>query len=579
MISRNYIRNNSGTLLSREVLDLSDRKLGDESAAALSDLLAHASEVKVRDLILRGNYLTDLGATKIASSLGGAARTVAHLDLSSNNLTAIGLQHLSLILESSGLTDLRLADIPSLGKNSGSSDDVVDSAIPSIAAALGGLPERLTALDLSNTSLACVPALCASLRRSKTIQRLTLQHNPTALADPAAAAALADLVRECPSLAQLGLARTGLTAAGAGELAAALPAAKGLARLDLSGNEGIGDGGAAAIAEALAAQSSVLRAVKLGGCGIGADGARALTTMAESNRTLCSLDLSGNALNNDVTEKIDDLLGKNLSKKISAGNVGWKNDVIIHEQNCAEAFAELCDALCANDGGAKKALQAYFAEVDEKVGALGCGTAAGMPHDEALALALLVSGGYFAEKLGAYMTSYMTSSIYDIGAAAPRSHRLLPPEARNFLRFVEAGLAKIAVSEKSGDDVSAATLAFCEKVDASEKKNAETMKKKESEAASALRVGRVLGFGKFVVALGGCGESESDPTLDVSRMEGKTLFRVRAPLAKEVTEFVVLGGRRKENQKVFVLSPNALFVVVDQAKAELVEITSGRNRW
>lgn len=39
LVSRNYIKANSATLMNREILDLSDRKLSDESASTLSDLL------------------------------------------------------------------------------------------------------------------------------------------------------------------------------------------------------------------------------------------------------------------------------------------------------------------------------------------------------------------------------------------------------------------------------------------------------------------------------------------------------------------------------------------------------------
>lgn len=571
LVSRNYIKANSATLMNREILDLSDRKLSDESASTLSDLLKTlATTSQVRELILRGNSISDIGATKLASSLT-ASRLIHHLDLSSNRLTTIGLQHLSLILESSGVTSLRLADMPSLGTSS-----AANPAIPTVAAALGSLTERLRALDLTNTALLCVPALCAALRRGGVIERLTLQNNPGALADPAASRALAALLRECPSLAQLNVARTGLGAAGAGELGGALPWAAGLARLDLSGNDVIGDVGAVAVASGLAGASG-LRALRLASCGIGNEGAEAIWKMACNNGSVCAIDLAGNSIGGELMGKINDVIGRNVAGQKPGKQSEVKGDVILTladtsimtSYSCKEAFSELCATLCAggDDEGCAKALEAYYAQVAEKVP-----TVSGMPRDEALAIALLVSGGYFAEKLAASMAASTASSVIAAatGSAGDQKGKkgitFMTAEARRYLALVNAGLEKLAAC---GEEEEECTLKFAEKVNTSE-----------------IKIGKEIRFGKYIIACSdekkkeGEGEEEKEKefALDMDRFEGKTKFSVSAPLAKEVTKFVVLG-ERKQGQKVFVISPNATFVVVNQAKAEIVEITSNRVRW
>lgn len=561
LVSRNHILvNGPTTLLTRDLLDLSSRKLSDASATALAELLQTTPTLTVKELNLRGNHLSDLGATKVASALT-AARSVTHLDLSANRLTTMGLKHLSQILEASSLRSLRLCDIPALGH----------SISPTLAAALGALPERLAALDLSNTSLLCVPALAVSLRRGGVIERLTLQNNPTALADSeAAAGALADLLKECPSLAQLNIARTGLAAEGAKKIAAALPYATGLARLDLSGNgAALGDEGIVAIAGGLEGRKCAVKVLRIAECGVGNVGGEALVKMIESNPTICAIDLAGNYISNEIIYKIEKLLSKNIKLKNdvpSKNLISFEDDNAISDSavsgediptySCKDAFTEMCDAMCESDPDCKKALEAYFSEVSEKVTQ---GSSGKISREEALALALLVSGGYFAEKFGIFMTSYMTSSATDFSGAKRRVRRWVPPEAKRFIALVEAGLSKIDVIDTDGENA----LAFCEKVN-----------------KDMVKLGKVLELGKYVVAYRGGDGEERDVAFSVDRMEGKTVFEVKAPLAKDVTEFVVLGGeKKKKEQKVFVLSPNALFVVVDQSKAQLVEITSDRVKW
>lgn len=448
--------------------------------------------------------------------------------------------------------------MPSLGASSAS-----NPAVPSPAAALGPLAERLRALDLTNAGLLCVPALCAALCRGGAIERLVIPNNPAALADPAAPRALAALLRECPALAHLNVARTGLGAEGAAELAAALPAAAALQRLDLSGNDVINDAGAAAVAAGISSSGGrcALKALRLAGCGIGNDGAEAIWKMVCVSGSLCMVDLAGNSVRQDILAKIDDAAARNVA---AAKGAEAKNDAIMTtimtSQNagfsCAEAFAELCAALRADDGqegeACAKALEAYYAQVAEKVP-----TVAGVPRDEALAIALLVGGGYFAEKLGALMDQK--------GIAARKGARFVPAEAKKYLMLVDAALEKIApCGDGSEEEEEDNVLKFSEKVNTSE-----------------FKIGKEVRFGKFIIAYAESGEKKKEKeemTLDMDRFEGKTKFTVRAPLAKEVTKFVVLG-ERKQGQKVFVISPNASFVVVNQAKAEIVEITSNRAKW
>ena len=613
LVSRNYIRANGASLASREVLDLSDRRLGDESAAAIGDLLG-APNPQVRELIVRGNLIGDAGASKIAAALAATA-TVTRLDLSANKLTAGGLQHIIEALEPSGVTRLALSDNPVLS-------DAANTAVAGLAKS--SLIKRVTSLDLANTSLtgAGLCALCAALRPSECIASLSLQRNPQAFSSSEAAEAVGELIRGSRTLAQLSLAQTGLTAAAAAKIAAGLRFAPALARLDLSGNAGLGDSGAAELAAALEGNAT-LRTLRLVACGIGAPGAAALERMLDVNFALGALELAGNPVDSaDAARRVEAAVRRNAecyearrsegvpvdalatlkamgpegvalwakslgvgisaeaaqafvrervdgkallafsdaaalaaALRIPAGDAAklWRELAAIAETfsfadspaarrpSCADAFAELrAGAIAQGTPVAEAALDAYYAEVAAHVPP----SVERLTQDEALAVALVVR------------------SVADKDAFAVRLNEALVAARKEPLPGKMAALRGFL----------ALVLAAMEKLPAPQNPPVITFAA-DAECASNAALGNILSFGKFVVSGGSEVAAATEDTKAAT-------FRAVAPLARDVSAFSVA---QDDSEKVFLLSPNASFVVVakpaENAPVELVEVTSNRLRW
>ena len=258
-------------------LELAFADVGDASIAVLAPGIAACG---LRELCLRGNSLTAVGATILTRAMADSKCRLERLVLGSNNISDAGATRVAGLLRDN---------------------------------------TTLSALDLSGNGITAPGAVClaASLTRNRTLTNLNLDFNavgPTGAAALAAALTHSGLVSlelewngiqdggattmafalhatPASTLRHLGLASNGIRAGGAILLAGALRGS-GLRSLVLAGNSlGIG-----ALALAAAVRSSTqLRMLDVTSCGVGADAQLVFAaSLAAPGSALTVLRLGGN---------------------------------------------------------------------------------------------------------------------------------------------------------------------------------------------------------------------------------------------------------------------------------------------
>ena len=258
-------------------LELAFADIGDASIAVLAPGVAACG---LRELCLRGNSLTAVGATVLARAMADPKCRLERLVLGSNNIGDAGATALAALLRDN---------------------------------------TTLSALDLSGNGITAPGAVClaASLTRNRTLTHINLDFNavaPTGAAALAAALPHSGLVSldlewngikdagattmafalhatPASTLHHLGLASNGIRAGGAILLAGALRGS-GLRSLVLAGNSlGLG----ALTLAAAVRTASQLRVLDLTSCGVGADAQLVFAAaLAAPGSALTSLRLGGN---------------------------------------------------------------------------------------------------------------------------------------------------------------------------------------------------------------------------------------------------------------------------------------------
>lgn len=283
---------------------LDDAGIEDEGAeAAARELEANTA---IAELSLCGNDITDSGARHLASALRVNA-TLRRLDLRDNGRIGAGgvaalaealaanstLERLSL----GGTERVSAESARALLRAVSSHRSLTDLSLRSAELAaedaralveMSGCPLRRLDLNQSLRNREALLAFLSGIGRAQALTHLDLSRNP--LGDKGAAE-LASSVG--PALVGVVLRRCGIGAAGATAIAAALRDNRSLASLDVSGNPGMGEEGSRALLEALK-HNRALTALDMG-----ASGLESATTLAEAlkvNRSLNWLGLEHNAV-------------------------------------------------------------------------------------------------------------------------------------------------------------------------------------------------------------------------------------------------------------------------------------------
>jgi Ran GTPase-activating protein (RanGAP) involved in mRNA processing and transport len=123
------------------------------------------------------------------------------------------------------------------------------------------------------------------------------------------AAALADTLKEDPTVTTIGLSSNKFGDEGATVLADALKVNTSVTNIYL-GNSGIGNEGAVAIAEAIEVNASVTTTY-LDSSEIGDEGAAALVDALQVNTSLTSIDLDDNPIDESIRTNVDALVARN----------------------------------------------------------------------------------------------------------------------------------------------------------------------------------------------------------------------------------------------------------------------------
>jgi Ran GTPase-activating protein (RanGAP) involved in mRNA processing and transport len=248
-----------------ETVRFARNPLGDAGVEALARNVA--SFAGLTSLTLSRCDIADIGAAAVAKAL---PVTLTMLDLSSNEITALGLGDLS--------AAWRQGKCPALTRLNISGNDVGPGGGAELAEALPTGTPALECLDLRGCSLsdAGLRWLAPALPSCGNLVELHLGSNGVG---DGAAVALAEALPGMPRLRVLGLAMNSISGDGAWELVEGIATCASLVSLDLKGN-GLGDDGVSAIADALA-EVPTLEEVNLSGNDVGVDGALALVECFE----------------------------------------------------------------------------------------------------------------------------------------------------------------------------------------------------------------------------------------------------------------------------------------------------------
>jgi Ran GTPase-activating protein (RanGAP) involved in mRNA processing and transport len=258
-------------------LELAFADVGDASIAVLAPGVAACG---LRELCLRGNSLTAVGATVLARAMADPKCRLEHLVLGSNNIGDAGATALAALLR--GNITLSALDVSGNGITA-----------PGAVCLAAGLTRNRTLTHLNLDFNAIGPtgaaALAAALPHSGLVS-LELEWNGV---KDAGATTMAFALHATPAstLRHLGLASNGIRAGGAILLAGALRGS-GLRSLVLAGNAlGLG-----ALTLAAAVRTATqLRVLDLTSCGVGADAQLVLaSSLAAPGCALSVLRLGGN---------------------------------------------------------------------------------------------------------------------------------------------------------------------------------------------------------------------------------------------------------------------------------------------
>tara|TARA_B110000977_G_scaffold158602_1_gene202178 strand:- start:21042 stop:22967 length:1926 start_codon:yes stop_codon:yes gene_type:complete len=248
-----------------ETVRFARNPLGDAGAAALSRNVA--SFAGLTSLTLSRCDIGDVGAAAVAKAL---PVTLMMLDLSSNEITALGLGYLSAVW--------REGKVPALSRLNISGNDIGPGGGAELAEALPTGTPALECLDLRGCFLsdAGLRWLAPALPSCENLVELHLGSNGVG---DGAAAALAEALPGMSRLRVLGLAMNSISGDGGWELVEGIAACNSLVSLDLKGN-GLGDDGVSAVADVLA-EVPTLEEVNLSGNDVGVEGALALVELFE----------------------------------------------------------------------------------------------------------------------------------------------------------------------------------------------------------------------------------------------------------------------------------------------------------
>ena len=250
-----------------ETVRLARNPLGDAGAEVLSrNAAAFAGLIS---LTLSRCELRDDGAGAVARALPVSLTT---LDLSSNEITALGLGHLAAVW--------RDGKSPSLARLNLSGNDIGPGGGAELAEALPTGTPALECLDLRGCFLsdAGVRWLAPALPSCEHLEDLHLGSN--GIGDDAVVA-LAEALPGIARLRSLGLAMNSISGDGGWELVEGIAGCASLVSLDLKGNA-FSDDGASAVADVLAEVPS-LEEINLAGNDVGIEGALALVECFEGD--------------------------------------------------------------------------------------------------------------------------------------------------------------------------------------------------------------------------------------------------------------------------------------------------------
>ena len=332
-----------------ERLNLCSNGLGDDSATILSTVLGKCPNLHVIEL--GGNQISDAGALALSEVLTSLSHCLVSLSIGS----LLGKEAQGFMTNISSMENLSTLDLS--GNKSGSTfANALATALPSLSLSclnlggtgigprgakailpvlardknldlrelcLGGcrlgffgaktiaavgLPVGLEVLDLSNNDISDDGAwqLTNSIMNLNRLKSLDLSSNAGFGDD--AVAEVGRLLPNMQNLSSLDLSNNkGIGDAGVEVLASSLSSTPTLEVLDLSATK-VGDVGASALGQALAEESCPLVRLLLGHCEIGEDGANEIMDALDDNKTLLSLDLSGNGVSASRMTILDMLL-------------------------------------------------------------------------------------------------------------------------------------------------------------------------------------------------------------------------------------------------------------------------------
>jgi Ran GTPase-activating protein (RanGAP) involved in mRNA processing and transport len=250
-----------------ETVRLARNPLGDAGAEALSR--NPAAFAGLTSLTLSRCDIGDVGAGAVARAL---PVSLTALDLSSNEITALGLGDLAAVW--------RQGRTPSLARLDISGNDIGPGGGAELAEALPTGTPALECLDLRGCFLsdAGVRWLAPALPSCKHLEELHLGSN--GIGD-SAIVALAEALPGIARLRSLGLAMNSISGDGGWELVEGIAGCASLVSLDLKGNA-LSDDGVSAVADVLAEIPS-LEEVNLAGNDVGIEGALALVECFEGD--------------------------------------------------------------------------------------------------------------------------------------------------------------------------------------------------------------------------------------------------------------------------------------------------------
>lgn len=332
-----------------ERLNLCSNGLGDDSATILSTVLGKCQNLHVIEL--GGNQISDTGALALSEVLTSLSHCLVSLSIGS----LLGKDSHGFMSNISSLENLSTLDLS--GNKSGSAfANALAAAIPSLSLSclnlvrtgigprgakailpvlardknmdlrelyLGGcrlgffgtktiaavgLPVGLEVLDLSNNDIGDDGAwqLTNSIMNLNRLTKLDLSSNAGFGDD--AVAEVGRLLPNMQNLSSLDLSKnSGIGDAGVEVLASSLSSTPTLKVLNLSATK-VADVGASVLGRALAEESCPLVCLMLGNCKIGEDGANEMMDALDDNKTLLTLDLSGNDISASRMTILDMLL-------------------------------------------------------------------------------------------------------------------------------------------------------------------------------------------------------------------------------------------------------------------------------